>query len=289
MRHLSNKSKSIWAMIISTASFTLMGMCVKLAGDIPSTQKLIFRAITIMCVSFILMKRQKVKLRKIKHHKWLMLRSLLGTCGIICNYYAIDHLILSDSNIIFRMTTMILLLTSWIFLGERVSAKQLLLILVAFLGVLLVVKPEFSLELVPYLIAILGACFAALAYTTLRVVGQKEHYMAIVFYFAAFTFVTILPYVIYNFQPMMPIQVIAVIAAGVFAAFGQFGVTVAYKLAPAKEVSIYNYLGVVFAAVISILVFRQMPDMYSVLGYIVIFAASYAMYKLNNRQVIEQT
>lgn len=280
---MTDRQKSIAAMVVSTLGFSLMGMFVKLAGDIPSTQKLIFRCITIMTVSLILMRREGTRLRDIKHHKWMLLRSILGTCGIICNYYAIDQLILSDFNIIFRLTTMILLLTSWIFLKERVSRERLFAIGVAFIGVVLVVKPAFSLEFVPYLAAIAGTVFAALAYTTIRVLGQKEHYLAIVFYFAATTFVVILPHVAMNFEPMTIYQLAYVILAGLCAAVGQFGVTVAYKLAPAKEVSIYNYLGVVFSAGLSIMVFAQFPDGFSILGYMIIFGASYYMYRYADR------
>lgn len=283
---MTSKHKSISAMLLSTLSFSMMGMFVKLAGDIPSTQKLIFRCITIMVVSLILMRRQDVHLRQIKHHKLLMLRSFFGTVGIICNYYAIDNMILSDSNIIFRLTTIILLLTSWIFLKEKVSMKQLFAIVVAFIGVVFVVKPEFSVAFIPYLVAINGALFAAFAYTTLRVLGQKEHYLAIVFYFAAFSFVFIAPYVFFNYQPMTLIQTVLVILAGLSAAGGQFGVTVAYKYAPASEVSIYNYFGVVFSAIISVIVFFDFPDVYSMIGYVIIFGAAYYMYKLKSHSKV---
>ncbi len=231
------------------------------------------------------MRYQSVRLRDIKHHKWLILRSILGTGGIICNYYAIDHLILSDSNIIFRLTTIILLLTSWVFLKEKVSKRRLVAIFVAFVGVVFVVKPAFSVEFIPYLVAIGGATFAALAYTTLRVVGQKEHFMAIVFYFATFTFIVLLPYVIYNYQPMTMLDTFYVVTAGFCAAIGQFGVTIAYKLAPpAKEVSIYNYFGVVFSAVLSVVIFSDLPDGLSILGYFIIFGASYYMFKLKAKE-----
>ena len=275
---MSDKQKSIIAMLLSALAFSLMGVFVKVVGDISVIQKAIFRSSTIMILSFIMLRTNSIPIFGIKHHKLLFLRSLFGTFGILFNYYAIDHLILSDANIIFRLSTIFLILFSWIFLREKINSKQFITILTAFVGVFLIIKPEFSVEIIPYIIAILGAGFAALAYTTLRVLGQKEHTTIIVFFFSFFTTIVLMPYVIINYEPMTWQQVIYAILAGICAGIGQLGVTIAYKLAPAKEVSIYNYFGVVFSAVFSIALFGNVPDTLSIIGYIIIFGTSYYMY-----------
>ena len=80
---------------------------------------------------------------------------------------------------------------------------------------------------------------------------------------------------------MSIIQLTYLILAGVFASIGQFGVTFAYKYAQAKEISIFDYTNILFSAVISIIVFNVIPDGMSIIGYIVIFAASFYMFRLN--------
>ncbi len=279
---MNDKQKSILAMLISALAFSLMGVFVKSTGDIGVMQKSLFRTATIMIISLIMIKFNNIKLTSIKHHKLLLLRSALGTGGILLNYYAIDHLILSDANIIFRLSTIFLIIFCWILLKEKISKNQALTILIAFIGVIFIVKPQLSVEIYPYLIAILGAAFAALAYTTLRVLGQREHTLSIVFYFSAFTTVILTPYVLTHYEPMSDKQIFYAILAGGCAAIGQLGVTIGYKYAPAKEVSIYNYFGVVFSAVFSIFLFGMIPDALSLLGYGIVFTASYTMYKQNH-------
>ena len=66
---------------------------------------------------------------------------------------------------------------------------------------------------------------------------------------------------------------------------GQFCITAAYSHAPAKEVSIYDYSQILFSAVIGFFVMGQLPDMLSVVGYVIIIAAAYAMFRHNNRRV----
>ena len=78
-------------------------------------------------------------------------------------------------------------------------------------------------------------------------------------------------------------QLLYLILAGVFASIGQFGITLAYKYAPAKEISIFDYSNVVFAAIISIVIFGAVPDVFSFIGYGIIFIASLIMFLYNKK------
>lgn len=283
---MSDRIKSIIAMLVSTLGFALMGLFIKLTGDIPVMQKVVFRTYIIIITTAFMIGHYKVSLRGIRHHKLLVLRSALGTLGIIFNYYALDHLILSDASILFRVSTFLLLLFSWIFLKERISLNQLVTIVIAFIGVLFIVKPQMNVILLPYIAALLGATFAAAAYTVVRALGQREQPLVVVLYFAVFTSLVLTPIAIITYVPMSGLQVLYAILAGLGASMGQVGVTYAYKHAPAKEVSIYGYFGVIFSAILSFFIFDAMPDIYSFIGYLIIFATAYHMYKLNN-QVLE--
>ncbi len=282
---MSDKQKSIIAMLISSFGFSLMAVFVKLTGDIPIMQKVVIRTYIMMVTIYIMMKHYKVSLGHIKHFKLLTLRSFLGTIGIILNFYAVDHLLLSDAGILFRISNFLLLFFSWIFLKEGINRKQFLTICAAFLGVLFIIKPQFNIAIIPYVVALLGASFAAGAYTVVRKLSGKEAPLVIVFFFSAFTSVVLTPFVVMNFKPMTGSQVLFAILAGISASIGQVGVTYSYKHAPAKEVSIYNYFGVIFSALLGFLFFGALPDGYSLIGYVIIFASGYYMYHMNTRLV----
>ncbi|MBM6861152.1 EamA family transporter, partial [Clostridium saudiense] len=85
------------------------------------------------------------------------------------------------------------------------------------------------------------------------------------------------------YKSMTMIQLIYLILAGVFASIGQFGVTLAYKYAPSKEISIFDYSNIIFSAIISFIVFGVFPDYLSILGYIIIFSASFYMFLYNKK------
>lgn len=278
---MNDRLKSITAMLFSALGFALMGVFIKLTGDIPVMQKVVFRTYIIVITAALMMRHYGVSLKGVRHFKLLILRSALGTVGIILNYYAVDHLLLSDASILFRISTFLLLLFSWIFLGERITLNQFITIIIAFIGVLFIVKPQMNVVLIPYMAALLGAAFAAAAYTVVRALGTKEAPLVVVFFFAAFTSVILTPAALIGFVPMTGLQVLYATLAGLGASMGQVGVTYAYKHAPAKEVSIYGYFGVVFSAILSLFIFDAIPDLWSIIGYLIIFGTAYHMYQLN--------
>ena len=79
-------------------------------------------------------------------------------------------------------------------------------------------------------------------------------------------------------------QWLILIGAGLAAAGGQFSITAAYKFAPAKEISVYDYSQIIFSAMLGFLMFSQLPDVWSFIGYIVICTVGIAMFIYNNRK-----
>ena len=281
---MSDRNKGILLMLLSSMGFSLMAMFVKLAGDISAIQKTLIRNGVSMIIAFGFVMYYKERLfGKKENQKYLLLRSTLGAIGVILNFYAIDHLVLSDADMLNKMSPFITIIFAAIFLKEHLMRFQVVSVIIAFLGTLFIIKPTFDVETIPYLAGILSAVFAGGAYTVLRVLGNREQFYTVVFYFSAFTTVALLPFVILFYEPMTIKQWIYLLAGGFFATIGQFGITVAYKYAPPKEVSIFSYSTVVYAGIISIVMFGQIPDLWSILGYFAIFGVSLYMFLKNNQ------
>ncbi|MFQ3543723.1 DMT family transporter [Halobacillus rhizosphaerae] len=281
---MSDRNKGIILLLISAFGFSMMAALVKLSGEVPTVQKTLFRNLVSAIIAFGFVKYNKERLFGRKENQGLLLtRSAFGTIGMVLFFYAIDHLVLSDADMLNKLSPFLLIIFSAIFLKEKTRTYQVVAIIIAFLGTLLIIKPEFSLDFIPYLSGVLSAVFAAAAYTLLRVLGDREKFYTIVFYFSFFTTITLLPFTIAYYEPMSLKQWIYLLSAGCFATLGQFGLTIAYKFAPAREISIFFYSTVVYSALISILLFNQVPDLFSLIGYITIFGASFYMFMKNNR------
>ena len=280
---MTNKQKGILFILISASSFALMNLFVQLAGDINPIQKSFFRnLISFLFAASVLMKSGDFSYKK-ENLKYLILRSALGTIGILCNYYALGHLLLSDASMLNKLSPFVVLICSYIFLKEKINKVQVASIITAFIGSLFIIRPGFSLtDMLPALIGFLGAIAAGGAYTTVRYLGLRgERGPFIVFFFSAFSCIAVLPYILLNFEPMTFKQLCMLLLAGLAASGGQFGVTYAYKYAPAREISIYDYTQVIFAAILGFIVFGQLPDGLSFIGYTIICGVSVLMYVYN--------
>lgn len=282
-----NKNKGIQYILLSAFCFALMNTFVKLSGDIPSIQKSFFRNLVSLIFAFIILKRTEEGFKfKKENLGYLIIRSVFGTIGILCNFYAIDHLMLSDASMLGKLSPFFTIIFSLLFLKEKVSLFQWFSIVVAFIGSLFIIKPSFANPaLIPSLIGVIGAMGAGAAYTTVRYLGQRgERGPMIVFFFSTFSCLSVTPWVIFNFHPMTLTQLVYLLLAGLAAAGGQFSVTAAYSHAPAKEISVYDYSQVIFAAIFGFVLFNQIPDYLSIIGYAIIFGISLLMFiktKLN--------
>ena len=89
-----------------------------------------------------------------------------------------------------------------------------------------------------------------------------------------FSCVVTLPWLIFDFQPMSSLQWLYLILAGLSASGGQFFITAAYSKAPAKEISVYDYSQIIFTTLLSLVVFGDLPDALSFIGYGIIILAA---------------
>ena len=287
---LSNKSKAIGYIMLSAFGFALMTAFVRLAGDLPFTQKSLFRNLVAVAVAVIVLRREKCGFKWEKGNlPLLILRSTCGTLGIFCNYYAIDHLVLGDANILNKMSPFFAILFSLVLLKERANVWQYLSVLAAFGGAMLIIKPGFEgAPFVPSLAGFISGAAAGLAYTFVRKLGARgENSLRIVFYFSLFSTLLTLPFFLVSPVQLTGHQLLMLLLCGCSACVGQFGITQAYLLAPAKEISVYDYSQILFAAGLGYLFFRQIPDGWSMVGYILICGAGVGMFLYNKRRDAE--
>lgn len=290
IKSLNKKTQGIIYILISAFSFAVMNLFVNLSGDLPVFQKAFFRNLiaAFLAWGMLFRSRSPIKLNK-PSIPYLFLRSTFGVIGIVANFYAISNIPIADASILNKLSPFFAIIASLFILHERANWRQWLGVIIALIGALFVVRPAFifgsteGVSILPSLVGFGSGIAAGIAYTFVRKassLGEKS--VVIVCFFSTFSVIVLLPPFILSYQPMSVAQFLCLLAAGTFAVGGQLGVTAAYACCPAKEISVYDYSSVIFSAILGLIFLSQVPDMLSIVGYIIIIGASVYSYWINN-------
>jgi drug/metabolite transporter (DMT)-like permease len=283
---LKDNQKAIVYILISALAFTLMSTVVKLAKDIPTYEKVFFRNIINLIIAVNILKRDKISFwGEKKNRKYLVIRGVLGLLGVVCNFYAVTQMNLSDASMLFNLTPFFVTLFAIFFLGERILKIEYISLISAFIAVLLVIKPQFNMGIIGGVVGIIGAACAGGAYTLVSHINKKENPVTIVFYFTFVSVILMTPFMIFNFVKPNMIELLLLILVGIFASVGQFMVTLAYKYGKPSEVAIYNYTSIVFAIAIGFGIWKEVPDKWSILGSIILIGTGINLY-IQKRKVL---
>lgn len=275
--------KGILCILLSAFGFSLMSVFVRLADvcggePLPAIQKALFRNLIASLVAGWVFFSRPASVRRnarIPHGstEWgdMIFRCVFGTVGIVANFYALSFIAIGDSMALNKTAPFFTMLMSWILIGQRMSLRQILCVLGAFIGALAVIKPGGGVFAGPAFVGLAGGFGAGAAYAFLHKLGRSGIDGAfIIFFFSLFSCVACVPFLAYGFVPMSWSQTAVLAAAGTSAAVGQFGITWGYRFAEPRQIAVYDYVGIVFAALLGFIAFGQIPDLLSIIGFGVI-------------------
>ncbi|MBQ6464102.1 MAG: DMT family transporter [Pseudobutyrivibrio sp.] len=273
----NDKIKGITFILLAAFGFSLMTFFVRISGDLPTMQKAFFRNFVALIVasSAIIKSGKGFHIGK-GNRLDVFLRSAFGTAGLIANFYAVDRLGIADANMLNKLSPFFAIILSIFILKEIPSRFDILTTIIAFIGALFIIRPTGTFTAVfPALVGLFGGFGAGTAYVFVRKVSNKGvKTPVIVFAFSLFSCIVTLPFLIADYTPMAPIQWLYLILAGVSASLGQFAITTAYKYAPAKEISVFDYTQVIFAALLGIIFLGEVPVVTSIIGYTIIIGVA---------------
>ncbi|MGL1892386.1 MAG: DMT family transporter [Spirochaetaceae bacterium] len=286
---MKDKTKALIYILISTLSFTFMSATIKYIQDIPVFEKVFFRnLVSLFIAAYLIAKNRPKKITDILGNRqnvpFLLSRSILGFLGVVLNFYAVTNLQLADSQILNRISPIWVAIFALLFLREHLKRSQIISIIIALIGSLLVIKPEFSFEMLPAIAGFISSITAGAAYTIVRYLKDKEEPRVIIFYFSLISLLLSIPLMLNNFIIPSKTQLGLLLLIGLFASVGQFGLTHAYRYAKASRVSIYTYSGIIFASFLGFLIWQEIPDPLSIIGGLLIISSGYIVYRYSRRE-----
>ncbi|PCG20440.1 DMT family transporter [Brachyspira sp. G79] len=265
--------------IFSALSFSIMEIAVKVSGSrIPVMEQVFARNfITLFISGFVMIKDREKFFPDKRNIVSIACRCASGYLGIIAYFYAANNMILADASVLQKTSPFWSSLFAFILIKEKIIKVQWLGLIIAAVGSIFVIKPAMNSNVFPALVALSSAMFAGISYAIIGSLKGKESNSLIIFYFSLFSCLLSLFFIKSFVMPNM-FELLMLLLIGIFAGFGQFFLTIAYKKAPVSAVSIFNYTGVIFSYLFSIFLFNEIADIYSIIGMIIIILAAILVY-----------
>lgn len=266
---------SLW-MLAAGALFALMGLCVKLGAQWFSQTELVFyRSLLglLVLLPWLAMYRLDPRSTYWVAHVW---RGLFGGVALWLYFYAITHLPLATAVSLNYTSPLFLALLGGARLGERLSGRLILALLVGFFGVLVLLRPEMTGgHTLAALAGLLSGLLASLAYLQVRQLGlYGEPEWRVVFWFSCS--VSVAAGTLAGFDGLRPVEPSALpvlVGLGLTATLAQLAMTRAYRVGRPLVVGALAYSTLLFSACASAIWLNEVPSLDSVFGMVLIFAA----------------
>ena len=271
-------------MLLAALGFSVMGGAAKmLKGSFNGGQLVFWRNIVGLLVVIIsLLNRAPVhtggKLRR------LIFRGLMGTSAVYMLLYCILHLPLGTAMSYNLTSALFIAIFSFLLFKEYEGRWVLLAVLLGFVGMLLIYKPNIHFPWYYHLAGLLSGILSAIAYLTVGRLTKYYDTRVIVLSFVLtgvlvpllFTFIRYIlqlpadEILFINWRCPHQSEWFPVLLMGLSALFGQYFVTKAYGADKAGIVSAISYAGIIFSIFIGMMLGDAFPDMISSLGIVCI-------------------
>ncbi|EJO9867237.1 DMT family transporter [Vibrio vulnificus] len=260
-------------MILSALGFALMSASVKYVSvhGIPLFEIVAARALVSLIISYLDVKRKGISVWG-NNKRWLFARGAVGTLALMCVYYAVTALPLAEATILQYVHPVFTALLAVLFLKERVQPATLACIALCLLGVFTMVYPSFDasgvgeLPMLSVGIALLGAFGSSIAYVIVRKLSRTEDSSVIIFYFPLVALPVSAMLIGDDFVLPDITLILILILVGIFTQIGQFGLTKAMQTQTAGNASAYSYVQIVFSALLGVVLFNEVPSIWTLLG-----------------------
>lgn len=222
-----------------------------------------------------------------KNLKGHIRRGLIGSIGMFLGFSALLHLPLPDATAFGYAAPLLSVVLAWLILKEVIRIYRWTAVIVGFIGVIIMLMPHLSMgaKAAPGAwtgigFALAGAVCSAFAMIEVRRLTATEHTGAIVVYFSlTTTTLSLMTLVAGLFKPewawVWPTgRDFALLAAiGFFGGVGQILMTHCYRFADASVIAPFDYTSMIWALLLSWLLFDQVPDRLVLIGATVVIAS----------------
>ena len=201
-------------------------------------------------------------------------RSVVGLIGMSCSFSALQHLALTEATAFTFAAPLFMTALSALMLREPVGWHRWGAVIVGFLGVLIMVRPEPGhMNVGGVAFALTAALGSAMAMVQIRQIAVTEKGATIVFYFTLAGTLLGLAVSLFDWVTPDPLTLVVLIASGLVGGVGQLFLTEAIRVAPVGVVAPFDYSQLIWATILGYLIWGELPHAATIAGALVVAAS----------------
>lgn len=243
-------------MLLAGIFFALMNVSVKYIPHIPAIEIVFFRSLFSLVFSYLVLKKQQVNVFG-NNKKWLIIRGVAGSIGLISFFYTLQNIPLATAVTIQYLSPIFTAIFGIYLVREKVKPIQFLFFAISFAGVIVIQGVDARIDWFWAGIGIISAVFSGLAYNVIRKLKNTEHPLVIIFYFPLVT----LPFagIVSALGWVNPVgwDWVILLVIGACTQTAQYFLTFAYQNANVSKVSSLTYVGIIYALIFGFFFFDE--------------------------------
>ena len=205
-------------------------------------------------------------------------RMVIGLGAMTLNFLGMTMLPLAEATVIGFAVPLFATVLAALFLGEKVGRYRISAVLIGFIGVLVVMRPDSAaMHSTGALIALAGAVATASVTIFIRQLGTTEATTTTVFWFTASSLIPLSLLMVFFARVHDPLTWALLVGIGVTGGIAQLLLTGALRFAPVAVVLPMDYTGLIWASLMGWLLFAALPVPATLIGAPIIIASGLAI------------
>ena len=264
----------LWLMM-GTLAFAVNDLFVKSLGQTMSPfQMAFFRygiGFVLMLPFFLRMGASGLKTSRPGIHIFRLILACIAQVGV---YTSVVYLPLADATALAFSRILFTTVVAVLVLREIVSGSRWSATVAGFVGVVVMVRPGGQIDPIVF-VAIGAACTFAIANVLIRIMSSTEPPNRILFYYQAGGILVFLPPTIFLWQtPPDLFSWLMTLAIGFLTTVGMIGFIRGFVVGEASVIGPTEYIRLIFAAGFGFLIFGEIPDVWTVVGALIIVGST---------------
>ena len=218
--------------------------------------------------------------------KLQILRSILQVASTLTFWLALMFLPLVDCVVILFVAPLLVTMLAAPLLGESVGRHRWTAVLLGFVGVMVVMRPGFTIfdwvAISPLITALL---YAGVQIST-RILGRTDGALTTLLYSSAGGVIISSIGVLFFWVTPSLEQWLVLGWLGFLGALGHYLMIKAYEIAPASLLAPFDYTTLIWATILGFVIFGDLPDTWTVVGAVIIMSSGLYLIRRESRLII---